>query len=290
MTSTTAIGPQVLRRVVGRRMLQRIGRYLYMLGRGEQGGDMLTNGEHYVQMCVVEACAPRGTATVFDVGANVGDWSELLIKAFPQDEASELRLFVFEPTPATRERLTKRLALYQKGGIVISPCALSEAVGSGQFTIMTDTGGTNSLAYDVAGSSKALEIINVDRLTLDEFCAAQGVRHVNLVKTDTEGHDISVLRGASAMLQAGRIDVYQFEYNHLWAYSNAFLRDVFLLIEKTPYRLARLLPGHLELVDQWHPELDRFFAGNYLLLHPRALEWFDVRPGFFDGSNTFAST
>lgn len=272
-------------------MLQRIGRYLYMLGRGEQGGDMLTNGEHYVQTCVVAACAPKGAVTAFDVGANAGDWSELLIKAFPDGDTTALRLFGFEPTPATRERLTKRLGPYrEEAAIFISPCALSEAAGSGQFTVMTETGGTNSLAYDMAGSSGALDTIQVEMLTLDAFCAAHGVEHIHLVKTDTEGHDLRVLRGALDMLRAGRIDVYQFEYNFLWAYSGAFLRDVFLLIEKTPYRLARIMSAHIELVDQWHPELDRFFAGNYLLLHPRAVEWFDARHGSFDGSNTFAST
>ena len=154
---------------------------------------------------------------------------------------------------------------------------------------MTETGGTNSLAYLSAGSSDALSIVDVDAVTLDEFCALNEVPHINLIKTDTEGHDICVLRGASEMLQAGRIDVYQFEYNHLWVHSNAFLRNVFQLVQNTPYRVARLLPGRVELVDEWHPELDRFFAGNYLLLHPRALHWFDARPVSFDASNTFAA-
>lgn len=271
-------------------MLQRIGRYLYMLGRGEQGGDMLTNGEHYVQTCVVAACAPKGSVTVFDVGGNVGDWSEFLIQAVPDGHASALRLIVFEPTPVTREGLTIRLAPYLEGSIAISPYALSDTSGPGRFAVMSETSGTNSLAYDEAVLTDALDMLDIDMMRLDDFCARYDVSHVNLVKTDTEGHDISVLRGASMMLQAGKIDVYQFEYNHLWAYAHAFLRDVFVMIAGTPYRLARMAPDHIELLDGWHPELDRFFAGNYILVHPLALDWFHVRTGIFDTSNTFATT
>ena len=290
MKSTTPTFQHLLLSIVGRRLLQRIGRYLYLLGRGEQGGDMLTNGEHYVQTRVVAACAPKGSVTVFDVGGNVGDWSEFLIHAVPNGCASALRLIVFEPTPATRAELTTRLAPYRDGSITISPYALSDMSGPGRFAVMSETSGTNSLAYDVAGLSDALDMLDVDMLTLDDFCAGHDVAHINLVKTDTEGHDICVLRGASMMLQAGKIDVYQFEYNHLWAYAHAFLRDVFNMIGGTPYRLARMAPTHIELLDGWHPELDRFFAGNYILVHPRALGWFDVRAGAFDVSNTYAST
>lgn len=289
MNSVRTTGQNLLLAVVGRRLLQRIGRFLYMLGRGEQGGDMLINGEHYVQSCVVAACASPGPVTVFDVGGNVGDWSELLIKAFPNNDLSALRLFVFEPTPATREGLAIRLAPYRDGSITISPIALSEASGPARFAVMSESSGTNSLAYDAMSLTDALDMLDVETLTLDDFCSSRGVERINLIKTDTEGHDFSILKGAKGMLQAGRIDVYQFEYNHMWAYSHAFLRDVFLLIRETPYRLARMMPGHIELVDEWHPELDRFMAGNYLLLHPGALEWLDARPGSFDASNTFAS-
>ena len=288
MRSARETGQQLFVSILGRRLLQRIGRRLYLLGRGEQGGDMRTNGERYVQTCVAAGCAPGGSITAFDVGANVGDWSSSLIEAVPDGLASMLRLILFEPTPAIREGLAKRLAPFRDVSITVLPFALSDTSGAGRLAVMTESGGTNSLAYDAVGSSGALDVVDVDVLTLDDFCEGQGVVHINLVKTDTEGHDLCVLRGAANMLQAGRIDVYQFEYNHLWVYSHAFLRDVFQLIEKTPYRLARMTPTHIELLADWHPELDRFFAGNYLLVHPRALEWFDARPGSFDASNTFS--
>lgn len=42
--------------------------------------------------------------------------------------------------------------------------------------------------------------------TVDAFCAEQGIEHIDLLKTDTEGYETSVLRGANSMFEQGRID------------------------------------------------------------------------------------
>ena len=57
-----------------------------------------------------------------------------------------------------------------------------------------------------------------------------------LVKIDTEGHDLTVLRGARAMLAEHRIAVVQFEYNHRWVFARAFLRDAFEFLADLGYR------------------------------------------------------
>jgi ribonucleotide reductase alpha subunit len=41
-------------------------------------------------------------------------------------------------------------------------------------------------------------------------------------------------------------------------------------------------------LPNWHPEIERFFAANYALVHDRALGWFDVHRGIFDKANTYA--
>ena len=93
---------------------------------------------------------------------------------------------------------------------------------------------------------------------------------------------------AKRLLQNSQIDVAQFEYNQLWIYSRSYLKDVFDLIDGLPYRLGRVCPGHVELFDSWHFELERFFEGNYVLIREPVLEWFEIRYGCFDNSNTYA--
>jgi hypothetical protein len=155
--------------------------------------------------------------------------------------------------------------------------------------VTSTTGGTNTLHHDaVAGEpSGGWREIRLDRL--DAFCAANGVGHIHLAKCDTEGHDAKVLKGAGGLLAAGRIDVFQFEYNHRWVHSRAFLKDVFDQVHRLPYRVAKVQAGGvIDVYPSGHPELDRFFEANYLLVREPALSWFKTNFGPFDASNTYA--
>ena len=97
-----------------------------------------------------------------------------------------------------------------------------------------------------------------------------------------------MLKGAVDLFQEGRIDVAQFEYNHRWVYSRSYLKDVFDLLEGLPYRVARIRGDRLELFEDWHPEIERYFEANYLIVRDAAIDWFPTLRGRFDGSNTYA--
>ena len=45
----------------------------------------------------------------------------------------------------------------------------------------------------------------VEVTTLDAFCTAQKIGRIDILKTDTEGFDMNVLRGATKALRARRI-------------------------------------------------------------------------------------
>jgi hypothetical protein len=128
----------------------------------------------------------------------------------------------------------------------------------------------------------------LDTLTLDEFLQKLGVDAITLLKINVEGHDLNAPRGSLGSLRSGRIDVVQFEYGHRWIYARCFLRDVFLLIRDLPYQLCRVCPDRLELLAYWHPELERYFDSNFVLVHERARGFFQVHEGVFDRSNTYA--
>jgi hypothetical protein len=52
-------------------------------------------------------------------------------------------------------------------------------------------------------TGRPLERIRID--TLDHYCAQQGLDRVDVLKTDTEGYDLQVLKGAEACLRAQRV-------------------------------------------------------------------------------------
>ena len=91
--------------------------------------------------------------------------------------------------------------------------------------------------------------------TVDRFSADHGLVAITLLKVDTEGHDLSVLRGASSMLNQGVIGIVQFEYNWRWVASRTFLKDVFDLADSLPrYTVGKVTPKGIEFYDRWHHE------------------------------------
>ena len=225
---------------------------------------MASNGEGYVQSRVLSNTkVSTSPLTVFDVGANTGEWTKSLLFQLPKLRLATTRIFLFEPIPSTYERLLANLdGMTEKTVARAFKLAVSDGIGSTEMAVFSEEGGTNSLEFDAATSA---EIIKVEKVDLTTFCRTHDVQHIHLLKCDTEGHDSLVLKGALELLRAARIDIAQFEYNHRWIHARAFLKDVFDLVADLSYSVARVCPSHIEIFEAWHPEMERFFEGNYLL-------------------------
>lgn len=142
--------------------------------------------------CLMGSRAAR--SLLIDVGANIGQTAFTLAKTFPG-----ATIFSFEPVPATFAELRRNTA--HLSGVECVNAALSDSAGEAMITI--DRDGQNTLLPDVTSSSGRITV-SVD--TLDAFCARRGIEHIDLLKTDTEGYETSVLRGAHGMFEQGRID------------------------------------------------------------------------------------
>lgn len=275
------------------RIAWRAGRYIYSCARGEaSSASIASNGEANVQAKVLAAIPLDVRLQVVDIGANEGDWTRNLLRQAGADRIAlgKLRIDAFEPIPETADRFERMLSdVGGKDVVYLHRLAMSDAVGTHRFAVTSATGGTNTLHHDPTSGEPVGGWRKVRLDTLDTFCAANGIVHIHFAKCDTEGHDAKVLKGAAGLLSAGRIDVFQFEYNHRWIHARTFLKDVFDLAHGLVYRVAKVRRGGgIEVYPSWHPELDRFFEANYLLIHERALPWFECSFGTFDMSNTFA--
>lgn len=288
----TQIFKDLLLSSFSRRTAYRLGRALYQKARGDVANDMGSNGEWLVQHCVVTAwltnaskeCVQGRRLAVFDVGANVGAWSAAFVKLLWEFKISESTdLYMFEPVPSTFETLRRNLG-GQAPNLHFEKVALSSENSDGAIYVHGQDAGTNSLHRE-SQSDGEMEV-KIVKVTAADFCRARGLQNVQLLKCDTEGHDMEVIRGALPLLANGKISVLQFEYNHRWIYARHFLRDAFAAVEGLPYVLAKLQPDHLVVFAAWHPELERYFEGNYALVHVDALAWFPTRRARWDGYNT----
>lgn len=260
-----------------RSLTWRVGRKLYCMARREGGNSPDSNGEYWLLGCAVAADA-TGPAVLVDIGANVGDWSA---RATARLDAGRIpgNVYALEPAASTYAFLCERF----KGSnrVVSDRIALSDRSGEAAFFVVGERAGTNSL-LEIDGATAE----TVRTITFDQFVHDRGLGHIRLVKCDTEGHDFSVMSGAAQSLRQGRIDVWQFEYNHRWIGNGSSLRDVFTFIADKPYTLGKLYGNGIECFARWNPELDRFFETNFVLVRNGCDLDSLCAPFEFDTSNT----
>lgn len=219
--------------------------------------DPRTNGEYWVLELAI-ANAPPGTLTLLDVGANKGDWTARSRECMARHRRAGTT-YSFEPTSSTFQFLAQRFS--RDRSVRPIPLALSEQPGELTLYVVAELGGTNSLVAGQGGIETRVQVT-----TVDAFLAQHAIERVTFLKSDTEGNDLAVLRGGVQSLAEAKIDVWQFEYNHRWVYSRSFLRDAFQLIQGKPYGLGKLCRNGIEIFDCWHPELERYFETNFVLI------------------------
>ena len=124
---------------------------------------------------------------VFDVGANVGNYSE----AFCRVGATVVAI---EPDPRNVKILKRRL---EREHVCIEQCALGRTIGIAQLRIALDRDDVSTLSDQWAENTNAhwQDAIPVQVRTLDSIANCYGIP--KYVKVDAEGYDAEVLRGMS---------------------------------------------------------------------------------------------
>lgn len=130
-------------------------------------------------------------ATIFDVGGNIGQSSIWFLHEFPKAS-----IYCFEPFAAIYQQLLSNTARF--ASIKTFHFGMSSKNEKRTVDRIDDyhctTGKTTRLSSDESAEEIHLR-------TIDSFCAEEGIGRIDILKTDTEGHDIHVLRGAVGMLR-----------------------------------------------------------------------------------------
>lgn len=181
------------------------------------------------------------TPIIFDVGANRGNYSRNIKKRFPNS-----KIYCFEPNPYIFEKINEN----KENNLLAFNIGMSSKEGEQKMFLSKDdiNGELSSLNEDVIKvihQQKNTNSVNIKTTTIDKFCKDKQINNIDLLKIDTEGHELEILKGASAMIAQKRIRVIQFEFNEMNIISRTFLRDFYdLLKEYDFYRLSEK-----ELID-----------------------------------------
>ena len=244
-------------RLVGRRNLYRVSRFLMHAARGDVPNDPGSNGEQMVQGHALHAC--QAPAIVFDIGANVGNWTASLL-GLAAGMKIPVDVHAFEPCRSTFQRLSERAR--QWPSIRLNQLACSRQPGTAKMHVFGDGFGINSLVDPVEDWVSQSE--EVQLTTIDLYCKDQAVHAIDLLKVDAEGHDFDVLVGATNMLENGAIRLIQFEYNQRWIGARNYLRDVFEFLTPKGFVIGKLSGSQVEIYSKWQWELENYVEGNYI--------------------------
>jgi FkbM family methyltransferase len=165
-----------------------------MLGGHLFSRDSLPTGVHWLRD-IERGLALDPSPVCFDVGANVGQTVAAFRQAF-----ADARIHAFEPFATPRTALLQ--AHWADKLVHVVPRAMGSAPGCVQISPHPESQ-MSSLRAPASLSGLPVETIEVD--TLDNYCEQQGVACIDVLKTDTEGYDHEVLRGAEGLLARQRI-------------------------------------------------------------------------------------
>ncbi|WP_263352080.1 FkbM family methyltransferase [Acidicapsa acidisoli] len=152
---------------------------------------------------------------LFDVGANVGQTVASIHERFNSPV-----IHAFEPSPATFEKLKQRT-----NGIP-NLILNNFAVGAhpDQRLLFENVHPTFSSFLPTGkdgGSRELTGQVMVDINTIDSYCHRAGITRIDVLKSDTQGFDYEVLKGAIGMLQEHRIHFLLIELQFLESYVGA---------------------------------------------------------------------
>lgn len=121
---------------------------------------------------------------LFDVGAHFGSFS----KPFAE---KNWKIHAFEPDPANRVKL--EAWAHKFPGLMINSNAVADKPARGaKFFKSDESTGISSLSAFTEGH---FEGPPVDIVTLEDYCLVHSIEDIDLLKIDTEGHDLFVLKG-----------------------------------------------------------------------------------------------
>ncbi len=195
-----------------------------------------------------------GIKTVFDVGANIGDWGVIAVAHFRGAdihafELSEETFLQLEKTAKEHEFKANNFGLSDQETEI-----RYKDYGAGS-TVNTIVGGADFHDARIDAREKLGRVT-----TGDIYCANNGIDHIDLLKIDVEGAEHMVLAGFEKMLAERRIDVVQFEYGFVNGDAHFLMKDFYRLFEAHGYSIGPLKP-HGVIFGAFDYRLNNFNSG-----------------------------
>ena len=224
------------------------------IGKAHEGAE---SGEHWF----LENYVGSEPATLFDVGANRGDWTKAALKL-----SGETTVYSYEPDPRAVSQY--RDSMHNNENVFFHDVAIGSEVGEMKLFLAKHST-EHSTAAPVANKDYTSSTVQVS--TVDAQVKQHRIDYIDLLKIDVEGYESMVLKGASETLRKEKIGCIQFEYGENWKNAGATLTHVCSFLESHDFRTFLLRPKTLKVIDI--DVLGEYFSySNYIAVHKRNVE------------------
>lgn len=226
------------------------------------GDDVFTSGEIATLNILRDNIGIRKEPVLFDVGANVGNYTVLLMSVF-----LNAQIHSFEPAKETFSNLQKntaKLITQYAGKVQLNNFGLSDLPAKATLHYDRSNSGLASL-YNRQLDHFGIDYSKSETVklsTLDNYCAENNIEHIDFLKMDVEGHELNVLKGAAKMLAESRIDNIQMEFGGCNLDSRTYLRDFWNLLHEN-FRMFYMRNDSLMEIGNYQENLEVFTTTNF---------------------------
>lgn len=211
--------------------------------------------------------ANGGGKIVFDIGANIGEYSTMLLENSKRDSV-ELELHLFEPTKSCFKVIREKF-LSDKN-VTLNNFGVSNTNGKAQIFYDKEQSGLASLyqrnlgSYDTQLNQSEEIIIR----KMDEYIEEKAIEHIDFIKIDIEGHELKAFYGFGKYLNSDFVDYIQFEYGGANLDSHTSLMGLYKFFEQRNFNIAKIMSNGLE-IRKYDPFMDNFNYSNYVAISNR---------------------
>ena len=214
------------------------------------------SGERFFIDTILMPTAPK---LCVDVGANVGDFSEELLRS------TQAEVIAFEPLSLCHERLLTLQRNYPER-LTIVKAAVGNSIGKHTIHFEQDATAHASLSEDVKQvayvKNTASEEIDVTKL--DHYFGSAAQREIDFLKIDTEGFEFEVLQGSKLLIEKNPPKFVQIEFNWHQLFRGQSLLTLAKLLPR--YEVFQLGRGRLLRRDASDPLSNIYLFSNFVFI------------------------
>lgn len=220
----------------------------------DENSDLNTNGERYFIRNILKRLNP---GVVFDIGANRGEYSEMIIQA-----GIPAKIHCFEPDGRVFKELQNKFQ--SKDSIQLNNFGLGEKQGKSSFNLNVDDPGLNSiLDMNTVGYSYRNTVVEINLDTIDNYCLTNGIKRIDFIKIDVEGFEIPILKGGINTFKEGKVGAVQFEYGNASIASRTFLKDFYDFFWEMGFDIYKIMHKGL-LLQNYSPFNEGISYANFV--------------------------